>query len=87
MAHDLDAVADLVRDGATTSADENPSVEDWLFEIAARCHLPLRRMDGESLHAVANQLTLDIERRIALLLLYLDDINNLDLSEDNIASS
>lgn len=70
-----------ISDGVTTPTHENPSIEDWLFDMAARCHVPLRRQDGESLHAVADRLTLDIERMIALYLLYLDDINNLDFSD------
>jgi hypothetical protein len=65
----------------TASSSEQTTVEQDLFVIADRWKVPLRRLDGESLREVAHRLTLDLEHRIALMLLDLEEISTLDLDE------
>lgn len=63
---------------STSHAD---TLEQQLFAIAERCRIPLRRLHLEPLRAVTERLTLEIERRITLMLLDLEELAGLDLDE------
>ncbi len=65
----------------STTGGEDAGPEQRLFAIAARWHMPLQRRADETLQALADNLSLAIEHRIALMLLDLEDIATLDLDE------
>lgn len=65
---------------SSTTTDEPP--EQRIFEIAARCRIPLRRLTGEPLASVADRLTLEIEQRVALMLLELQELATIEVGHD-----
>lgn len=66
----------------TSSVSPDMTPEQQIFAIADRCRIPLRRLRGETMREVANRLTLEIEQRITLMLLELEELATIDVDDE-----